>query len=199
MSHKPGGGLPLLSARPAVTPATLKRAATNFAARWTEAQWVRTVCYPIASRLRFEPGPFCAWVQHANHSATEPPHYEVLFVFTNAPRILRSSWFAQTWLIDTEMSCNDSTLCTCVEKIYAEFLIDDDGISFFRLFYHWRVWASPVFNKQRLNRSWSLWHKRSISFVRADPNLVIPLHPLGCLSLHFHGHPARHPLATLIG
>ena len=30
-------------------------------------------CYPTASRLRFEPGPFCAWVQHANHSATEPP------------------------------------------------------------------------------------------------------------------------------
>jgi len=31
-SHKPGGRLPLLSARPAVTPTTLKRAATNFAA-----------------------------------------------------------------------------------------------------------------------------------------------------------------------
>jgi len=31
MSHKPGGRLPLLSARPAVTLATLKRAATNFA------------------------------------------------------------------------------------------------------------------------------------------------------------------------
>ena len=31
MSHKPGGRLPLLSARPAVTPATLKSAATNFA------------------------------------------------------------------------------------------------------------------------------------------------------------------------
>jgi len=30
MSHKLGGRLPLLSARPAVTPATLKRAATNF-------------------------------------------------------------------------------------------------------------------------------------------------------------------------
>jgi len=30
--HKPGGRLPLLSARPAVTPATLKRAATNFVA-----------------------------------------------------------------------------------------------------------------------------------------------------------------------
>ena len=32
VSHKPGGKLPLPSARPAVTPATLKRAATNFAA-----------------------------------------------------------------------------------------------------------------------------------------------------------------------
>jgi len=32
VSHKPGGRLPLLSARPAVALATLKRAATNFAA-----------------------------------------------------------------------------------------------------------------------------------------------------------------------
>ena len=32
VSHKPGGRLPLLSARPAVTPATFKRAATNFSA-----------------------------------------------------------------------------------------------------------------------------------------------------------------------
>ena len=32
VSHKPGGRLPLLSARPAVTFATLKRAAASFAA-----------------------------------------------------------------------------------------------------------------------------------------------------------------------
>ena len=32
VSHKPGGRLPLLSARPAVTPATLRKAATNVAA-----------------------------------------------------------------------------------------------------------------------------------------------------------------------
>ena len=32
VSHKPGGRLPLLSARPAVALATLKRAATSFAA-----------------------------------------------------------------------------------------------------------------------------------------------------------------------
>jgi len=32
VTRKPGGRLPLLSVRPAVTPATLKRAATSFAA-----------------------------------------------------------------------------------------------------------------------------------------------------------------------
>ena len=35
VSHKPGGRLPLLSSRPAVT---------SFTAWWTEAQWVWTVC-----------------------------------------------------------------------------------------------------------------------------------------------------------
>jgi len=44
VSHKPDGWLLLLSARLAVTPVTLKSAATNFAAWWTEAQWVWTVC-----------------------------------------------------------------------------------------------------------------------------------------------------------
>jgi len=39
-SHKPDGTLSLLSARPAVTLAALKRAATNFAAWLTEARWV---------------------------------------------------------------------------------------------------------------------------------------------------------------
>jgi len=47
VSHKPDGRLPLLSARPAVTLATLKRAATNFAAWWTDARWVWTVCLKL--------------------------------------------------------------------------------------------------------------------------------------------------------
>ena len=38
VSLKPGGRLPLLSARPAVTPATLNRAATNFAALSTQVR-----------------------------------------------------------------------------------------------------------------------------------------------------------------
>jgi len=40
VSHKHGSRLPLLSARPAVTLATLKRAVTSFAAWSTEARWV---------------------------------------------------------------------------------------------------------------------------------------------------------------
>jgi len=39
VSHKPGGRLPFLPARPAVTPATLKRTATSFADWCTEARW----------------------------------------------------------------------------------------------------------------------------------------------------------------
>ena len=57
MSHKPGGSLPLLSARPAVTFATLKRAATNFAAWWTEARWVWTVCLRQRRDSDLKPGP----------------------------------------------------------------------------------------------------------------------------------------------
>jgi len=40
VNHEPGGRLPLLSAKPAVIPATLKKAATNFADWRTEARWV---------------------------------------------------------------------------------------------------------------------------------------------------------------
>ena len=71
VSHKPGDRLQLLSARPAVTLATLKRAGTYFAAWRTKARWVWTVCLwliPTASRLRFKPRSHCAWVQHANGS-----------------------------------------------------------------------------------------------------------------------------------
>jgi len=83
VTHKPGGRLPLLSARPVKN--WVVRAATSFAAWWTEAQWVWTVCLrllpdtPKASRLRSEPRPFCAWVQHANHSATEQRKVQCTF------------------------------------------------------------------------------------------------------------------------
>ena len=72
MSHKPGGRLPLLSTRPAVTPASLERAAANFAAWWTEPQCCEQFaydCYLTMSRLRFQPRRFCAWVQQANDLA----------------------------------------------------------------------------------------------------------------------------------
>jgi len=63
MSHKPGGRLPLLFTRPAVILATRKRAATSFAAWWTQAQWVWTVC------LRLLPNSVMAaiWTQALLH------------------------------------------------------------------------------------------------------------------------------------
>jgi len=79
-SHKPGGRLPLLSVRPTVTLATLKRAATNFAAWWTEAQWVWAVCLRLLSdsvAAAIWTRAFCDWIQHANHSATELPRHNV--------------------------------------------------------------------------------------------------------------------------
>jgi len=48
-------------------------------------------CYPTptASRLQFEPRPFCAWVQHYNYSATEPPSHLLSFNSTALPCIHR--------------------------------------------------------------------------------------------------------------
>ena len=42
-----------------------------------------TICLILLpeSRLRFEPGPFCAWVQQANHLATEPPTFYITLCF----------------------------------------------------------------------------------------------------------------------
>jgi len=58
MSHNPGGKLPLLSARSA-------EGCYQFAAWWTKARWVWTICLRLLS--------YCAWIQHANHSGPEPP------------------------------------------------------------------------------------------------------------------------------
>jgi len=65
----PAVRLPLLSARPAVTPATLNRAATNFAAWWTEAQWVWTVC------LRLLPNSFATAIWTRSLLRLSPPRY----------------------------------------------------------------------------------------------------------------------------
>jgi len=59
VSHKPGGRLPLLAARPAVTPATLKRAATNFAA-WRGTMSVNSLPKTVTRQRRgcdLNPGP----------------------------------------------------------------------------------------------------------------------------------------------
>jgi len=83
VNHKPDGSLPLLSAGPAVTLTTLTKAATSFAAWWTEARWVWRVCL----RLLPDSVATAIWTQAllrlspaANHSATEPPHKIPIYV-----------------------------------------------------------------------------------------------------------------------
>jgi len=71
VSHKPGGRLPLLSAWPGVTPATLKRAATNFGAWWTEAQWVWAVCL----RLLPDSVATAIWTRESSTLTTQLPSH----------------------------------------------------------------------------------------------------------------------------
>jgi len=78
VSHKCSGSLPLLFDRPAVTPATLKWAATNFAAWWTEAQWVWAVCLkllPDSVATTIWTRAFCAWVQHSREVTPLSGHF----------------------------------------------------------------------------------------------------------------------------
>jgi len=63
VSHKPGGRLPLLSTRPAVTLTTLKRLlpiSLLGEQRHDGCEKFAYDCYPTALRLQFEPRPFCA-------------------------------------------------------------------------------------------------------------------------------------------
>ena len=63
VSHKPGGRLPLLSTRPAVTLATLERLlpiSLLGEERHDRCEQFALDCYPTASRLRFESRPLCA-------------------------------------------------------------------------------------------------------------------------------------------
>jgi len=50
MSHKPGNRLPLLSARPAVTLATLNRAATNFGEQRHRGRGIIVVCISMETQ-----------------------------------------------------------------------------------------------------------------------------------------------------
>ena len=73
VNHKPDGRLPLLSVRAAVTLAILKRVATNFAGCLVNrgTMGVNSLPKTVTRQSRD-----WAWVQHANHSATEPPTYQ---------------------------------------------------------------------------------------------------------------------------
>jgi len=75
VSHKPDGRLPLLSAGLQLPPQHL-RGLLLILLLGEEAQWVWAVCLrllPDSIATGIWTRTFCAWVQHANHSPTEPP------------------------------------------------------------------------------------------------------------------------------
>jgi len=124
VSHKPDGRLPLLSARPTVTPTTLKRA--NFVAWWTEAQWVWTVCLRLLpdsvaiaiwtwALLRLSPA-CCPLSYRATHSTQKHSvyrmtahHVSVTYLMYVLHQIYENKWIY--------ISCNMQQKETFVTKI----------------------------------------------------------------------------------
>ena len=66
-------------------------------------------CYPTLSWLQFEPGPFCSWVQHTNHSATQLPDNRVQSIITaleslcNGSSTLSIRWWTRRERDDTPL------------------------------------------------------------------------------------------------
>ena len=128
------------SARNAVTPATLKRAATSFAAWWTEAQWVWTVCLTLLpdrgataiwTRALPHPSPAC-WP--LGYRAT--PDTTIKIMSAAACRYKKTAglaesygslppglWFTLTagWLPRTRIS--SGTLCSVIKYGLAFFML----------------------------------------------------------------------------
>jgi len=121
MSHKPGGRLTLLSARPVVTSAILKRAATNFAAWWTGARWVWTVCLrllPDSVATAIWTRAFCTWVQHANHSATEPPLCDTICNKCHYKKITKTQWLSKNNDSKQLKACLAVNICQQIIRIF---------------------------------------------------------------------------------
>jgi len=106
VSHKPDSRLPLLSTRPAVTFATLKRAATNSAAWWTEARWVWTVCLRTQALQHLSP---------ACYQATKKLQYAFIMInytgYTAVKIRIRQHADLQTFLLHSNFG-------DCVKQLF---------------------------------------------------------------------------------
>jgi len=133
MSHKPGGRLILLSARPAVTISTLKRAATNFAAWWTQAWRMWTVCLRLLPNsvttaiwtqaiLRLSPvrEPLSYWATHLTVSVSVTKQY-------TASRSEKNGWNShrEHWEVTEPVAhCHSATyIITVVVMVFTSQLL----------------------------------------------------------------------------
>ena len=68
-------------------------------------------CYRTASWLWFQPGPFCAWVQHANQSATELGYPKNNY---GLPNVNSTCWRAIDVLLSTKINAWTTVAVHCV-------------------------------------------------------------------------------------
>ena len=87
-------------------------------------------CYPTASRLRFEPTPFCVWVQHDNHSATEPPNHQQIIseMYRSIFCILQNSLLSYLAVTNFWKCCISKLLQTFILLISWRHEVSHDGV-----------------------------------------------------------------------
>jgi len=116
VSHKPGSRLPLLSASPAVNLANLKRAgATNFAAWWTEARCVWTVCLrlvlisityiQILAQMGSRPITFL-WSWQVTENEPHCQHVPINTIWRRTESTPRSSWWRRSHTAEIYSDCS---------------------------------------------------------------------------------------------
>ena len=93
-------------------------------------------CYPTASWLRFEPGPFCTWVQHTNHSATEPPSRG------QCQLLLRRNTRQVFW-------CHYDVLCSVCDVLFAGQTACVSWVCLPRTQTRWTGWSSSTCRSRR--------------------------------------------------
>ena len=120
VSHKPGSRLPLLSARPAVSPAILKRAATNFAALVNRGTMgVNSLLKTVTRQRRscdLNPGPSAP-------ESTRPPSHPIIDIKYILLLASVARWCSQGIRLASQEVASSAQTCLC--RLAVEISVSD--------------------------------------------------------------------------
>ena len=160
VSHKPGGRLPLLSARPAVTPATLKRAATSFCCLVNRGTMgVNSLPKTVTGQHRgcdFNPGPSAP---ESSTLTTRLPSYPRWSRHRSLPQS------RQTPVIWSETAAADAVVCACSTRkpiVPTAFGRRRAVSEYRRIKNHQNLSLRPSINNVNFTGCSCTWHRRSI-------------------------------------